>query len=215
MKKQYFISGLGADKTAFQNLEDFGTTKIMIDWISNRPNESLYDYAARIIEKYGITSDDILAGLSFGGLVAQQIADILKPDYVILISSFRTKDDLKIQFSSGLKLKLHKLMPEMKSEFIGTIVANYLNSGTNQSKSALKAMLSSTDMKLMKWSLEKIYEQNNPLAIDVKKYSLIGSIDRVVKPWKIESTYIVEGGSHFMVYDKAEEISDIIRGIVN
>lgn len=154
-------------------------------------------------------------GLSFGGLVAQQIADILKPDYVILISSFRTKDDLKIQFSSGLKLKLHKLMPEMKSEFIGTIVANYLNSGTNQSKSALKAMLSSTDMKLMKWSLEKIYEQNNPLAIDVKKYSLIGSIDRVVKPWKIESTYIVEGGSHFMVYDKAEEISDIIRGIVN
>ena len=106
-------------------------------------------------------------------------------------------------------------MPEMKSEFIGTIVANYLNSGTNQSKSALKAMLSSTDMKLMKWSLEKIYEQNNPLAIDVKKYSLIGSIDRVVKPWKIESTYIVEGGSHFMVYDKAEEISDIIRGIVN
>ena len=215
MKKQYFISGLGADKTAFQNLEDYGTTKIMIDWISNRPNESLYDYAARIIEKYGITSDDILAGLSFGGLVAQQIADILKPDYVILISSFRTKDDLKIQFSSGLKLKLHKLMPEMKSEFIGTIVANYLNSGTNQSKSALKAMLSSTDMKLMKWSLEKIYEQNNPLAIDVKKYSLIGSIDRVVKPWKIESTYIVEGGSHFMVYDKAEEISDIIRGIVN
>ena len=215
MKKQYFISGLGADKTAFQNLEDFGTTKIMIDWISNRPNESLYDYAARIIEKYGITSDDILVGLSFGGLVAQQIADILKPDYVILISSFRTKDDLKIQFSSGLKLKLHKLMPEMKSEFIGTIVANYLNSGTNQSKSALKAMLSSTDMKLMKWSLEKIYEQNNPLAIDVKKYSLIGSIDRVVKPWKIESTYIVEGGSHFMVYDKAEEISDIIRGIVN
>ena len=154
-------------------------------------------------------------GLSFGGLVAQQIADILKPDYVILISSFRTKDDLKIQFSSGLKLKLHKLMPEMKSEFIGTIVANYLNSGTNQSKSALKAMLSSTDMKLMKWSLEKIYEQNNPLAIDVKKYSLIGSIDRVVKPWKIESTYLVEGGSHFMVYDKAEEISDIIRGIVN
>lgn len=215
MKKQYFISGLGADKTAFQNLEDFGTTKIMIDWISNRPNESLYDYASRIIEKYGITSDDILAGLSFGGLVAQQIADILKPDYVILISSFRTKDDLKIQFSSGLKLKLHKLMPEMKSEFIGTIVANYLNSGTNQSKSALKAMLSSTDMKLMKWSLEKIYEQNNPLAIDVKKYSLIGSIDRVVKPWKIESTYLVEGGSHFMVYDKAEEISDIIRGIVN
>ena len=168
MKKQYFISGLGADKTAFQNLEDFGTTKIMIDWISNRPNESLYDYAARIIEKYGITSDDILVGLSFGGLVAQQVADILKPDYVILISSFRTKDDLKIQFSAGLKLKLHKLMPEMKSEFIGTIVANYLNSGTNQSKSALKAMLSSTDMKLMKWSLEKIYEQNNPLAIDVK-----------------------------------------------
>ena len=215
MKNQFFISGLGADKTAFQNLSDFGTNKIMIEWLSNEPKESLYHYSERIIEKYGITSADILVGLSFGGLVVQQIADILKPDYVILISSFRTKDDLRIQFSTGLKLKMHKLMPEIKSEVIGSMVANFLNSGSSQSRSALKAMLASTDMKLMKWSLEKIYEQHEPLASEITKYSLIGNKDRIIKPWKIETTYIIESGSHFMVFDMAAEVSAIIREIID
>ena len=215
MKNQFFISGLGADKTAFQNLSDFGTNKIMIEWLSNEPKESLYHYSERIIEKYGITSADILVGLSFGGLVVQQIADILKPDYVILVSSFRTKDDLRIQFSTGLKLKMHKLMPKIKSEVIGSMVANFLNSGSSQSRSALKAMLASTDMKLMKWSLEKIYEQHEPLASEITKYSLIGNKDRIIKPWKIDTTYIVEGGSHIMVFDMAAEVSAIIREIIN
>jgi len=38
---------------------------------------------------------DLLIGLSFGGLMAQQIAQIVGQDRIILISSFRTKDDLR------------------------------------------------------------------------------------------------------------------------
>ena len=214
MKKQFFISGLGADEKAFQELGDFGTTKIMIEWMANLPDESLYDYAKMMIDKYGIEQEDIVVGLSFGGLVAQQIAEIIKPDFIILISSFRTKDDLKIHFSSGLKMKLHKLMPEMKSELIGSMVATYLNSGSKISVPVLKEMVMSTDMKLMKWSLEKIYEQDVILAPDILKYSIIGDKDKVVKPWIIETTFIVEDGSHFMVFDKAKEVTKIISSII-
>ena len=182
--------------------------------MANLPDESLYDYAKRMIDKYGIEQADIVVGLSFGGLVAQQIGEIIKLDFIILISSFRTKDDLKIHFSSGLKMKLHKLMPEMKSELIGSMVATYLNSGSKISVPVLKEMVMSTDMKLMKWSLEKIYEQDVLLAPDILKYSIIGDKDKVVKPWIIETTYIVEDGSHFMVFDKAKEVTKIISSII-
>ena len=111
-------------------------------------------------------------------------------------------------------MKLQKLMPEMKSEFIGSIVATYLNSGSKISVPVLKEMVMSSDMKLMKWSLEKIYEQDVILAPDILKYSIIGDKDKVVKPWIIETTYIVEDGSHFMVFDKAREVTKIISSII-
>jgi len=186
----------------------------MVQWLKNQPNESLLNYTQRIIDAYNISSEDIIVGLSFGGLIAQQIAEILNLDYVILISSFRTKDDLNTLFNKGLKFKLHKLMPEVKSKIISEIVANFLNSGTAKSKPVLKKMIESTDMKLMKWSLEKIFEQNKELCPNVIKYNLIGNKDMIMKPWQNETSFLIEGGSHFMVFDKANEITEIISEIV-
>lgn len=68
MPKLFLISGLGADKTAFARLGEFGIEKVMIDWIPNKPNESLADYAKRLIGLHKITGQDKIAGLSFGGL---------------------------------------------------------------------------------------------------------------------------------------------------
>lgn len=214
MIKQFFISGLGANEKAFQRLENFGTTKIMVKWIPNEQNESLLNYSKRIIEEYKIAKSDIVVGLSFGGLVAQQIAEILKPEFIILISSFRTKDDLKFIFNKGLKLKLHRLIPEIRSTAMDNIIANYLNSGTSRSKTVLKEMIESTDLQLMRWSLEKIFKQNVPLSVNTIKYNLLGTSDRIIKPWKNKTTFMIEGGSHFMVYDEAKEISDIINRLL-
>lgn len=215
MKKQYFISGLGADENAFQKLDDFGTTKIMVNWIKNLPNETLENYSQRLITKYDIKQEDIIVGLSFGGMVAQQIAQILNSEFIILISSFRTKNDLKILFNKSLNLKLHKLIPEFKPPIIDELIANYLNSGSSLSKPVLKEMIEQTDLKLMKWSIEKIYEQESQLAENVKKYNLIGNKDKIVKTWKNETTFIIENGSHFMVFDKAVEVSNFINQILN
>jgi len=214
LKKQYFISGLGADETAFQKLADFGTTKIMVKWLKNLPDETLRSYAERLIKKYQIQQEDIIVGLSFGGLIAQQIAEILNSKFVILVSSFRTKDDLKLLINKGLNLKLHRLIPDFKPPIIDEIIASYLNSGSRLSKPVLKQMIEKTDVQLMKWSIEKIYQQEQPLSEAVMKYNLIGGKDKIVKTWRNESTYVIDSGSHFMVYDNAEEVSAVIKQIV-
>ena len=80
MKNQFFISGLGADKKAFSKLGDFGTNKIFIEWLRNHDNESLHSYCQRLIDQYNIQQGDLLVGLSFGGLIAQQISEIVGID---------------------------------------------------------------------------------------------------------------------------------------
>ena len=214
MKNQFFISGLGADEKAFSKLGDFGTNKIFIEWLRNHDNESLHSYCQRLIDQYNIQQGDLLVGLSFGGLIAQQIAEIVGIDKVILISSFRTKDDLKMVFNKALAYRLHKLIPNAKSDLVANLVANFLNSGTSSSRSIIQEMVKSTDMILMNWSIEKIYQQDHELAPGIAKINLIGTKDRIVKRWHSESTHLIEGGSHFMVYEQAEAVSNIIRNFI-
>ena len=209
MKNQFFISGLGADEKAFSKLGDFGTNKIFIEWLKNHDKESLHSYCQRLIDQNNIQQGDLLVGLSFGGLIAQQIAEIVGIDKVILISSFRTKDDLK-----RLAYKLHKLIPNAKSDLVANLVANFLNSGTSSSRSIIQEMVKSTDMILMNWSIEKIYQQDHELAPSITKVNLIGTKDRIVKSWSNDTTHLIEGGSHFMVYEQAETVSRIIRELV-
>lgn len=214
MKKQFFISGLGADERAFQGIPDIGTEKIMIDWIPNEEKESLHNYAQRLIALHDIKKEDIVTGLSLGGLVAQHIGEILQSEYVILISSFQTKADLKFIFNKGLKYRLFKLLPDLKSNVISDIVASYINSSTNVSKPVLKDMILNTDHKLMMWSIEKIYEQDTAVGDNLIKYNIIGTDDRIVKCWENNHTYKIKGGSHIMVFDKADEVAQIMKSII-
>ena len=47
MKKLYLISGLGADKRAFEKIQEInGYQYVFIDWIPNLPNESFKSYVS-------------------------------------------------------------------------------------------------------------------------------------------------------------------------
>ncbi len=52
------------------------------------------------------------------------------------------------------------------------------------------------------------------LAPNTTKINLIGTKDRIVKPWHSDVTYLIEGGSHLMVYEGAETISRIIKELI-
>ena len=69
-------------------------------------------------------------------------------------------------------------------------------------------------MILMNWSIEKIYQQDHELAPSITKVNLIGTKDRIVKSWSNDTTHLIEGCSHFMVYEQAETVSRIIRELV-
>ena len=73
MKELFLFSGLGADKRVYEYL-DLSAYKVNhVDWIDPLPNESIEEYAGRLSGKIG-KNNPILAGVSFGGMVAIEIA---------------------------------------------------------------------------------------------------------------------------------------------
>ena len=198
----------------FDNIGDLPLEKVKIKWLDNQDNESIQAYANRLIETYRINKDDTIAGLSFGGLLAQEIARILNHNIVILISSFRDTHDLRPLYQIGLKSGLYRLAPNFRVPIIDEIIAYNLNSQNQESKPILREMLEQTNYELLKWSLQKIAELPLKSHEGFIAHNIIGNNDKILRTWKNEYTTIIQGGSHFMVYEKANEVTEVIRKII-
>lgn len=46
-------------------------------------------------------------------------------------------------------------------------------------------------------------------------YNIIGTKDRLVKNWENHNTYLIQGGGHFMVFEHAEEVNEVLGKILS
>ena len=119
MQEIHLLSGLGADQRVFNYL-DLSDYKVNhISWITPLNNESITQYAGRLLEQ--IDSDHpILIGVSFGGTMAIELGKLIQVKQIILISSVETKWDLPFYYRMVGWWKLNKLIP---SPFFKTVNA--------------------------------------------------------------------------------------------
>lgn len=207
----YGISGLGADKRVFEYLT-LDCELIPIEWIDPLEGERIENYAFRLSreinssEKYGIL------GVSFGGLIAVELSKILKPDLTILISSAETKNELRKVYRIVGASGLLKIVPSTAFDPPRKL-ANWLF-GTNE-KSLLKQILDDTDLKFAKWAVMELCNWKNEEKLTNELVQIIGTEDKLIPPSKEKNAITIAGGGHFMIVDRAKEISRIINENVN
>lgn len=216
MPKLYFISGLGADGRAFSLITHFeGYESIFLEWIPNRKNESLKNYSTRLIENRTITEQDVIVGLSFGGLVAQEIAKITPVKTIVFISSFRDKRDLKPYLQFLLNLRLYCILPNFKISWFDKFALQFFSIKSKEGKEGLLDMMRKTEPKLIKWSLMQIrkfvFDENHSWNL----HNIIGNKDKLLKNWQPKkNNHLINKGGHLMVYENATEINEILRNIL-
>jgi hypothetical protein len=107
----YFISGLGADKRAFYKIKlPQGYQSVFLDWIVPLAGESFPDYAKRFSKSINQDEEFVLIGLSFGGMLASEIAKIVSPKKLIIISSLSSYKELPWYFKLAGKLGIHRII---------------------------------------------------------------------------------------------------------
>ncbi|MEB8330225.1 alpha/beta hydrolase [Flavobacteriaceae bacterium KMM 6897] len=205
--KIYGISGLGADKRVFKYLT-LEHELIPVDWIKPKKNETLIGYSKRLIEEYEIGNEEEfgILGVSFGGLVATEISKLTKPKLTILISSVETRTELSGIIKLAGKSKLIDLIPE-KLLNPPKAVAHFMF-GTEK-KELLNSILDDTDLNFTKWAIREFMNWSNESRLN-NLIKIGGTKDKLL-PSKGENTILVENGEHFMIVDKAKEVSDIIN----
>lgn len=204
----YMFSGLGADYRAFQNLHLQGYKLVHVHWISPEKSESMAHYASRI--KSQVTSPDpIIIGLSFGGMIAVEIAKQMPVRKLILISSAKTKEDLAAGNSLFFKLKLYKIIPGSLLKQSNFIVNNLFGAETKKDKKILAEILQDSDPHFFRWAMDNIVHWNNE-TIPPHLMHIHGTADKIIPYSAVKADYSIEGGGHLMVLSHADTISNII-----
>lgn len=205
--KIYAISGLGADKRVFEYLT-LENELISLDWITPKVNERIEVYAKRFAENYGVDKETnfIVLGVSFGGLIATEISKLYKPKMTILISSAETKNEIN-KFGKLIgQVGITKILPK-KIFDPPRKIAHFLF-GTEK-KELLNSILDDTDLDFAKWAVNELINWKNTTKLE-NVLKIGGSKDKLLPP-KDKKTIIIEDGEHFMIVDKAKEISQIIN----
>lgn len=214
--KVYFISGLGADRRAFRKLvfpADF--EMVYLDWIPALPKESLESYAQRLALQIDATSPFYLVGLSFGGMLATEIARKIKPVHTFLISSTPTFKELPWYYRMAGSLSLQKLVPVQLLKKGNGIGLKFLGAKTHDERLLLKQLVIDSDPYFMKWALSCILNWRNeerPLNLT----HIHGNADHILPmKYTLKPDFIIENAGHFMVYANAGEIMQIISATIS
>ena len=205
----YQISGLGADKRVFAKL-DFGALEVVhLDWVKHEKDENLTSYILKLSKKVDTTKPYILCGVSFGGIIAQEMSKVTKPEKVIIISSVKTHKHVpSFMRMSGLMLPLAP-----KSAFSKPNPITKRAFGVEgEIWEVLKQILADQDGDFVKWSIKQLLKWRGDYRGAENITQIHGNNDKLLKCKNPD--YEIDNGSHFMALDRSEEINVILKNIL-
>jgi len=210
-KELHLLSGLGADKRVFDYLDLDGFKLIHIDWIKPLEDEKIQSYAKRLMQQV-TTSQPTLIGVSFGGIIAIEMAKHLKAKKLILISSVKTKNGIPFRYRFAGNLWMNKIIPAPFYRKANFLVYWLFGVTKKKEKELLKAIMDDADNDFVDWATNAIVTWDNDEQIS-NVVTIHGTADRIF-PFK-EADYKIEKGGHMMIVSKAGEVSRILRHVLD
>ncbi len=90
----YLLPGMGADGSMFAGPWRTLVDAVFVDWPEYRGERTIREAAQRVVEEQGIKDGDTVIGASLGGMVACEIADLLKLQKLVLVGGVRHPDEI-------------------------------------------------------------------------------------------------------------------------
>ena len=210
----YFMPGLAAGPAIFERIalspEHFDMH--FLEWEIPLENELLLDYAKRISEKI-VHKNPVLIGVSFGGILVQEISKFVNASKVIIISSVKSNAEFPKRMKVAKATKAYKLFPTNLAEKIDTLAKFSLGDKINQRLKLYEKFLSVRDNRYLSWAIQNVilWERTE---IDEKVIHIHGSADEVFPMKYIKNCIVVKDGTHIMILNKFKWLNENLPKII-
>ncbi|MDO6674765.1 alpha/beta hydrolase [Tenacibaculum sp. 1_MG-2023] len=208
----YFVPGLAANTKIFERIslpkEHFELH--FLDWmIPTSIDESIEEYAERLCAKIQ-HKNPVLIGVSFGGIMVQEMSKIIDCKKVIIISSVKSNKEFPKRFKLVQVTKAYKLFPSKIISNIESYERYFFNDYLKKRAELYKIYLSIRDKKYLQWAIYNVLHWKQKESIpDI--IHIHGKKDEVFPIKHIKNSIEIENGTHVMILNKAKTISEILK----
>ncbi len=210
----YFMPGLAASPLIFERIQlpkdTFEVT--LLEWEIPLDHESLKDYAKRICAK--ITHENpVLIGVSFGGILVQEMSKFVDARKVIIISSVKCNTEFPRRMKWAKSTRAYKLLPLNLILNVEKLAKYSFGSKINERIKLYEKFLSMRDKKYLSWAIERVilWDRNTP---DENVIHIHGDADEVFPPQYIKNYIPVKGGTHIMIINKFKWLNENLPKII-
>ena len=213
MKRIYLIPGLATDERLFSKLHLENAELIALRWEIPLKNDTLASYAKRLVDQIDSSKPFYLLGVSFGGMCAVEISKFLKPIKIIIVSSAKGADELPFFIRIFKYIPLHFLFSQSMFILFSKFIKHFLATHAKDDRNLLLDMLQKTPEKYIQRAIHCIvtWDRLSVTSNSVHIVHIHGTTDRVIPIRNLKNVIAVKGGNHFMVLNRAGEISEMIN----
>tara|TARA_B100001113_G_scaffold218718_1_gene179414 strand:- start:46 stop:699 length:654 start_codon:yes stop_codon:yes gene_type:complete len=205
----YLMPGMAANSKIFEYIRLPEIYQIhKLDWIIPKKNETLKFYAKRICKKID-QPDPILIGVSFGGILIQEVSKYLNYKKIVIISSIKTNEELPISMKMAKKTKIHKILPFKWINNIDKLALFAFGDGIKKKVKLYQKYLSYKDPNYLKWAMDCIVNWDQKEIIK-EIIHIHGKKDNVFPVKNLSGrVYLIEG-NHAIIITRANQINKLL-----
>lgn len=211
----YFVPGLAAGKEIFKNLkfDNANFNLFFLEWLTPKKNETLANYALRMTGPIAKNEHSVLIGVSFGGVMVQEMANHLPNTSVVIISSIKSRTELPKRLKLLKNTGLYKILPTGIVAFIDDFTRFAIGPKSKKRLQLYNEYMAVKDKVYLDWAIKQIIHWDPKYSLNQLTH-IHGDADAVFPLRYIKNAIIVQNGTHVMILNKAKKISKLIENCI-
>lgn len=205
----YFLPGLAANSSIFKKIQlDANAFEThFLEWMIPFEEESISEYAIRFCKKIK-HANAILVGVSFGGIIAQEMNLVYKFKKIIIISSVKARHELPLHLQLAGKTKVYKFLPtSLFAQNIDLLSKYAFGKPIVKRLDLYKQYLSITDKRYLDWAIKQVVSWNQETS-DPNLVHIHGDQDIIFPIENMKNCIVVEGGTHILILNRYKWLNE-------
>ena len=211
----YFMPGLAASSRIFEHihLPEEKYELHFLEWLMpESTNESIENYCKRL-SKNIIHENPVLVGVSFGGMIVQELSKFIKPQKIVVISSIKNNNEMPRHFIFMQWTRIYKLFPSGRISKLNGFPTFGLSRSLKKKMELYNKYLAVRDKIYLDWAVFNVLHWKSKDNI-TNIVHIHGSKDEIFPIKYIKNSIIIEGGTHAMIITKAKKISQTLEELI-
>lgn len=196
------MPGMAANPTIFKNIDlpDRIFETHLLEWFVPEEGMTIQEYAQEMISRIEHPYP-VLIGVSFGGMLVQEMARYIETRKVIIISSIKSSKELPKRLVFAKYTKIHKLLPTGLVNNVELLARYAFGETVTKRLELYEQYLSIRDKYYLDWSIDQIVHWQQK-GYEPGLVHIHGERDAVFPIQNISDCIRVPEGTHTMIINR-------------